>query len=94
MNTKQVADLATERETTKMVGDRLMDIEAVRQMLRVSKRTVYRLMSEGVFPKPVRIGSLSRWFESEVQAFLQALKEGPRELRFPLGEQFGERGVA
>ncbi|MEM7885527.1 AlpA family phage regulatory protein [Morganella morganii] len=31
----------------------------------------YKLIQEGRFPKPIKFGSSSRWFRSEVNAWLQ-----------------------
>ncbi|MIE73180.1 AlpA family phage regulatory protein, partial [Salmonella enterica subsp. diarizonae] len=31
----------------------------------------YRLIKDGLFPKPVKLGRSSRWLKSEVEAWLQ-----------------------
>ena len=42
------------------------------QRLGVGRSTVYKLIKQDGFPKPVKIGRrLSAWNEDEVQAFLQ-----------------------
>ncbi|HEC2580075.1 AlpA family transcriptional regulator [Raoultella ornithinolytica] len=31
----------------------------------------YKLIKDGLFPKPIKLGRSSRWLESEVEAWLQ-----------------------
>ena len=52
--------------------DRLITLGAVLEMTALSKGTVYSLMSEGKFPRPLHISKRAvRWLESDVQAWLQ-----------------------
>ena len=55
-------------------ADRLLDLEAVRELLSVSRREVYRLISRGDLPAPVKIGRSSKLPESEVAAYIEKLK--------------------
>ncbi|MFV0574821.1 MAG: helix-turn-helix transcriptional regulator [Vibrio sp.] len=42
----------------------------------ISKTTIYRLMANGEFPKPVNLGaSARRWIESEVLAWKEQKKQ-------------------
>lgn len=61
-------------------ADRLLDLEAVGALLSVSRREVYRLMSRGVLPQPVKIGRSSKLPESEVAAYIEKLKQARAEL--------------
>lgn len=38
----------------------------------------YKLISEGHFPKPIRLGRSSRWYKSEVEQWMQQRIEGSR----------------
>jgi predicted DNA-binding transcriptional regulator AlpA len=38
--------------------------------------TLYRGIKAGRFPRPVRVGGLSRWLRTECEATLQAMVEG------------------
>lgn len=31
----------------------------------------YKLIQDGTFPKPIKLGRSSRWFKSEVEAWMQ-----------------------
>lgn len=41
----------------------------------LNKATIYKGMKEGRYPKPVKVGSASRWLLSEVRAAKRALVE-------------------
>lgn len=49
---------------------RFLRIAEVLDRVPVSRPTIYRLMDKGEFPKAVRIGSSSRWIESEINNWL------------------------
>jgi excisionase family DNA binding protein len=49
----------------------LLTAEEVAAMLGVSERTLWRLLSAGKLPKPVRFGRNTRWREAEVKAWIE-----------------------
>lgn len=51
--------------------NRLLDIQAVKATTGFKSTTsVYTLMRERKFPKPIAIGRTNRWIEAEVQAWI------------------------
>lgn len=48
----------------------LIGVAEVAVILGVSKRTIYRLVSAGEFPAPIRIRASSRWRRSTVNAWI------------------------
>lgn len=55
---------------------KLMTKEQVQDTVKMSGSNIYRLMSLGKFPKPVRVGTGAvRWVESEIQGFLNEKME-------------------
>ena len=50
----------------------LVSCRELAQMLSLSPRTVWRLLSAGKIPRPIRIGGSIRWAESTILAWLQA----------------------
>ena len=51
--------------------DRMLRREEVQQRTGMSRSAIYRLMREGEFPLPQRIGQRAvRWRESELEAWL------------------------
>ena len=51
--------------------DRLMTRSEVEERTGLSRTSIYRLMREGTFPEPIKIGPRAvRWHESEIEAYL------------------------
>ncbi len=52
-------------------ADRLLRLSQVQIRTALGRSTIYRLMSEGDFPLPLKIGSRAvRWRESEIEGWL------------------------
>lgn len=49
----------------------LIPAEKVAELLGISKRTLWRLLSSGKLPEPVRLGSLVRWNRVELQHWIE-----------------------
>ena len=48
----------------------LKDSEAA-TMLGCSKSTLWRRVADGTVPRPVKIGGMSRWLQSEIKAVIE-----------------------
>ena len=49
----------------------------VETLIGLSRASIYRLMAEGVFPKPIKIGqSAVRWRIADLTAYLESLNQG------------------
>jgi len=55
---------------TTAAPDRLLTVAEIRQRFGLSKSTTYLYVRDNRFPAPVKIGTSSRWLESEVVAWL------------------------
>lgn len=52
--------------------DRLLRVAAVENIVGLKKSTIYKLVQQGIFPAPVRIGArASGWSESAVLRWVQ-----------------------
>ena len=51
----------------------LVDVKEVAAVLGVSARTVWRLVSTGEFPPPIKLGRLSRWRRKDVLRYVEEL---------------------
>ena len=51
--------------------DPLIDMTFITKFSGMTDKWFYRLISEGQFPKPIKLGRSSRWRKSEVEAWLQ-----------------------
>ena len=58
--------------------DKLFPIHEVIDRTALSHSTIYRLMSEGLFPRPLRIGRRAvRWQEQDLTAWLESRPQAP-----------------
>lgn len=53
-----------------IVVDTLLTAEDLAQMLKVSERTLWRLLSAGRIPNAVHIGGSTRWRLAEIQEWI------------------------
>ena len=68
-----------------VVEKRTLKLEEVLGLVSLSSATVYRMMSQGEFPRPVRIGvRAARWRSDEVEEWLASV-------RTPFPKAQGER---
>jgi len=63
--------------------DPMLDVKGLAEKLGASVRTVWRLVSAGVLPKPVQVGRCTRWFESDIEEFQRRLKESRERRKKP-----------
>ncbi len=49
---------------------RLLDVQSLASVLACSRRTIYRLISSGTLPRPLKVGRLCRWREEDIDAWL------------------------
>jgi predicted DNA-binding transcriptional regulator AlpA len=66
-----------------MADDQMLSIREVCKFMGgetdpLDPSTVYRWIREKKFPRPVKIGFLSRWRKSECKAARDRMKENPR----------------
>lgn len=54
------------------MNERLMRRKEVEQVTSLSRSTIYKYMSEGIFPKPVRLGSRVAWKESDIRDWIES----------------------
>ncbi|UNK24192.1 helix-turn-helix transcriptional regulator [Yersinia intermedia] len=57
--------------TPSLLNDQLVDMTFITTYTNCSDKWFYKLISEGQFPKPIKLGRSSRWLESEVEAWMQ-----------------------
>lgn len=54
-----------------LLNDQLVDMAFITTYTKMTDKWFYKLISEGLFPKPVKLGRSSRWLQSEVEAWVQ-----------------------
>ncbi|HCB2355673.1 TPA: AlpA family phage regulatory protein, partial [Escherichia coli] len=48
------------------------DMKFITRLTGLSDKWFYKLIQEGVFPKPIKMGRASRWLKSDLEEWLQA----------------------
>lgn len=51
-------------------NDQMVDMAFIVHFTKMTDKWVYKLIQEGQFPKPIKLGRSSRWFESEIITWL------------------------
>ncbi|CAB5540353.1 Predicted transcriptional regulator [Citrobacter youngae] len=54
-----------------LLNDQLVDMVFITTYTEMTDKWFYKLISEGQFPKPIKLGRSSRWLKSEVEAWMQ-----------------------
>lgn len=54
-----------------LLEDQFVDMAFITNLTGLTDKWYYKLIKDGLFPKPVILGRSSRWLKSEVEAWLQ-----------------------
>lgn len=57
--------------STSILNDKFVDMAFITQLTGLTDKWFYKLIQDGIFPKPIKLGRSSRWLQSEVEAWLQ-----------------------
>ena len=64
--------------------ERLLTSKQIAEETGISRSTIYRLVQNGSFPKPIRVGRRCvRWLESDIKAWLAERKAAGEEKHNP-----------
>jgi len=59
---------------TTTTPEKLISLRSTAERLDLSLRGVYRLIARGQLPRPVKVGASTKFFESDLQAYLATLQ--------------------
>ncbi len=59
--------------------DPLIDMVYITTYTGMTDKWFYKLIQDGRFPKPIKLGRSSRWYKSEVQSWMQQVIANSRE---------------
>lgn len=54
-----------------LLDDQLVDMQFITRFTGLTDKWFYKLIKDGLFPKPIKLGRSSRWKQSEVEYWLQ-----------------------
>ncbi|HAX7643091.1 TPA: AlpA family phage regulatory protein [Escherichia coli] len=55
-----------------LLEDEFIDMKFITRLTGLSDKWFYKLIQEGVFPNPIKMGRASRWLKSDLEEWLQA----------------------
>lgn len=61
-----------------LLEDKLVDMTFITSFTGLTDKWFYKLISEGKFPKPIKLGRSSRWLHSEVHTWMRQRIEQSR----------------
>ncbi|MEY0133937.1 helix-turn-helix transcriptional regulator, partial [Providencia rettgeri] len=53
-----------------LLNDQFVDMKFITHLTGLTDKWFYKLIQEGEFPKPIKLGRSSRWLKSEVEHWL------------------------
>jgi len=63
--------MTTQNNNASLLSDQLVDMPFITNYTKMSDKWFYKLIQDGVFPKPIKLGRSSRWLKSEVEIWMQ-----------------------
>ncbi|BDG86224.1 MULTISPECIES: helix-turn-helix transcriptional regulator [Enterobacteriaceae] len=54
-----------------LTEDQFVDMAFITGLLQMTDKWIYKLIKDGAFPRPIKLGRSSRWLKSEVENWLQ-----------------------
>ncbi|CAI2534834.1 Predicted transcriptional regulator [Serratia proteamaculans] len=57
--------------TRSLLSDKMVDMAFITEYTGCSDKWFYKLIQDGSFPKPIKLGRSSRWLKSEVELWVQ-----------------------
>ncbi|QKJ01754.1 helix-turn-helix transcriptional regulator [Yersinia mollaretii] len=53
-----------------LLNDQMIDMVFITEFTGLTDKWFYKLIKDGLFPKPIKLGRSSRWLKSEVEVWL------------------------
>ncbi|MEQ5030412.1 AlpA family transcriptional regulator [Morganella morganii] len=54
-----------------LLEDQFVNMAFITSLTGLTDKWFYKLIKDGVFPKPIKLGRSSRWLQSEIESWLQ-----------------------
>ncbi len=69
--TNPIETSTTTAPSSSLLNDQFIDMKLITQLTGLTDKWFYKLIQDGEFPKPIKLGRSSRWLKSEVEQWLQ-----------------------
>lgn len=63
--------MTIQNSNTSLLSDKMVDMKFITEFTGLTDKWFYKLISEGQFPKPIKLGRSSRWMKSEVESWVK-----------------------
>ncbi|MBL0876381.1 AlpA family phage regulatory protein [Serratia nevei] len=63
--------MTTQNNATCLLNDKMVDMKFITEFTGLSDKWFYKLIQNGEFPKPIKLGRSSRWMQSEIELWVQ-----------------------
>lgn len=67
-----MTNATTTSTPTSLLTDQFIDMKFITKLTGLTDKWFYKLIQDGEFPKPIKLGRSSRWLKSEVELWLSA----------------------
>lgn len=71
MTTPNTNNASTTSTTLLCAEDPLIDMTFITTFTGMTDKWFYKLIGDGLFPKPIKLGRSSRWYKSEVESWMR-----------------------
>nr|WP_278979538.1 AlpA family transcriptional regulator [Providencia alcalifaciens] len=78
MTNSAITTLPAVSPSSSLLSDQFIDMKFITQLTGLTDKWFYKLIQDGEFPKPIKLGRSSRWLKSEVEQWLSARIEMSR----------------
>lgn len=76
--TNPIETSTTAIPSSSLLSDQFIDMKFITRLTGLTDKWFYKLIQDGQFPKPIKLGRSSRWLKSEVEQWLSARIEMSR----------------
>ncbi|HBT3066252.1 TPA: AlpA family transcriptional regulator [Klebsiella pneumoniae] len=63
--------MTIQNNNSSLLNDKMVDMKFITEFTGLTDKWFYKLISEGQFPRPIKLGRSSRWMQSEVENWVQ-----------------------
>lgn len=61
------AIMTIQNNNSSLLNDKMVDMKFITEFTGLTDKWFYKLIQDGDFPKPIKLGRSSRWMQSEVE---------------------------
>ncbi|HAT7517012.1 TPA: AlpA family phage regulatory protein [Kluyvera ascorbata] len=63
--------MTIQNNNSSLLNDKMVDMKFITEFTGLTDKWFYKLIQDGEFPKPIKLGRSSRWMQSEIELWVQ-----------------------